>query len=311
MEPAMSDHRYHVRTLNDGTMRRPERRSDNMGAVTVPDLLRRVLPTRTRVSGVLHAPFRRLDPSGWRVRRWQEPVAEPLVLIAIYRSRYAAGVLHVVEQAAAMDADIRLWALDEEAPELADHTLGAGRAPRTELMNELWAARDCHPDATVVLWDDDIVFERSDLAGLLRAVRRSGFDLAQPTHAPGAHRGWRVTYSRYLSIARWVGWVEVGPVVVVRPSVRDQILPFPPDFGMGWGVELVWRDLAVAGGWRLGMVDAVGIHHLAVVGTDYDVVAERARVAGMLRQRGHDIASIQEHRGTWRPWRRHPPWGEP
>lgn len=272
-------------------------------------LARKVLPTRTRVSGALQAPLRWLDPARWwGARRWREPVTGPVVFIGVYRTRHAPDVRAVVAQARALGADVRLWALAAEDPDLAEHTLGVGPGLRTELMNRLWAARPCAPDATVVLWDDDIAFERSDLAGLLRGVRRCGFDLAQPTHAPGAHRGWRFTWSRYLTLARWVSWIEVGPVVVVGPAIRDQVLPFPPGFGMGWGIELLWFEQATAGGWRLGMVDAVGIHHLTVVGTDYDIEPERARAAAMLLERGTGVTALQRCLATWRPWQRTPPW---
>jgi len=277
--------------------------------LTLSDLARTVLPTRTRVNGVLQALPRRADPSYWlRVRRWREPVPEPVVLVGVYRTRHVPDVERVVEQVLRLGGDVRLWALQEVAPTLAAHTLGVGPGLRTDLMNRLWETGPCHPDATVVLWDDDIAFERGDLARLLRAVARGGFDLAQPTHGPGAHRGWKVTYSRYLSIARWVGWIEVGPVVVVAPRIREQVLPFPPGFGMGWGVELVWYDQARALGWRLGMVDAVSIHHLTVVGTDYDVESERARVRGMLAERASRVVELQHHLGTWRPWQRRAPW---
>jgi hypothetical protein len=232
----------------------------------------------------------------------------PIVLIAVYRARHAADVARVVRSAEALGADVRLWALEAEDPRLAAHTLGVGPGLRTDLMNRLWRDRPCDPDATVVLLDDDIAFVRGDLAGLLRGVRRAGFDLAQPTHAPGAHRGWPFTWSRYLTLARWVTWVEVGPVVVVGPKVRDEVLPFPPGFGMGWGIETVWYEHGRDDGWRLGMVDAVSIHHLTVVGTDYDVGPERARVREMLEARGTRVVDLQHCLGTWRPWQRQPPW---
>ena len=237
-----------------------------------------MLPTRTRVNGVLQAVPRKADPSYWlRVRRWRDPLPDQVVLLCVYRTRHVPDVQRIVDEVLRIGGEVRLWALEEEAPLLAAQTLGAGPGQRTELLNRLWEARPCQPDAAVVLWDDDAVFERGDLARLLRVVQRGGFDMAQPTHGPGAHRGWKVTFSRYLSIARWVGWIEVGPVVVVAPRVRDEVLPLPSGFGMGWGIELVWHDQARAGGWRLGMVDAVSIHHLTVVGTDYDVEPERAR----------------------------------
>jgi len=230
------------------------------------------------------------------------------VLLCVYRSRHAGDVAAVVDKALALGADVRLWALEAEDPALAAHTVGVGPGVRTELMNGLWAMGPHEPDATVVIWDDDVAFERSDLAGLLRAVRRGGFDLAQPTHGPGGHRGWPVTFSRPLSLARWVSWIEVGPVVVVQPGWVDRVLPFPDGFGMGWGIELVWHDLTKEG-CRLGMIDAVSIHHLTVVGTDYDAEPERARVRGLLLARSaHGSRELQRCLGTWRPWQRQPPW---
>ena len=40
------------------------------------------------------------------------------------------------------------------------------------------------------------------------------------------------------------------------------LLPFPP-LRMGWGLDAHWAALAVTHGWRVGIVDATPIGHVA------------------------------------------------
>jgi hypothetical protein len=267
-----------------------------------------VLPTRRQVRGAVRRPFRALDPAAWLgPRRWSQPVPSGAALLCVYRPRFAGAVERVARDAQAVGVEVRLWALDDVVPSLRDHTVGSGPGPRTELLNRLFASLPDALHGPVVLWDDDVAFARGDLGQLLRAVDAAGFDLAQPSHGPGSHRAWPFTFSRALTLARRTGWIESGPVVVVGPGRRDEVLPLPDDFGMGWGIEVLWHDLEREG-CRLGIVDAVSIHHLAVTGADYDVLPERARARALLQARGSRVTDQQELHGTWRPWQRQPPW---
>ncbi|HZS12400.1 MAG TPA: hypothetical protein VFA38_09120, partial [Nitrospirales bacterium] len=113
---------------------------------------------------------------------------------------------------------------------------------------------------------------------------------------------------QYWTRARTTTFVEVGPLVVISRPWIERVLPFPESYGMGWALDLAWTDLR-AEGCRMGIVDAVTIRHLAPVGLDYDVCAERLRLERELQRRGlAQIADAHQTVQRWYPWRPLPPW---
>jgi hypothetical protein len=77
---------------------------------------------------------------------------------------------------------------------------------------------------------------------------------------------------------------------------------------MGWGLELDWMDLR-ADGCRLGIVDATPVRHLAPFAAAYSPEEEAAKLERLLAERGAPgWGDLRRTLGTWRPWRRRPPW---
>jgi hypothetical protein len=85
-------------------------------------------------------------------------------------------------------------------------------------------------------------------------------------------------------------FVEIGPMFAVAERSRDLFLPLP-DWGMGWGVELVWWDRAREGA-RLGIVDEVSMRHLSPLFGAYSRPEEEARLDAELVLRG--LRSIRQ-----------------
>jgi hypothetical protein len=102
-------------------------------------------------------------------------------------------------------------------------------------------------------------------------------------------------------VVREVDFVEQGPLVVLSARAQQVLLPLPADLDMGWGVEARWWRLATTHGLRLGIVDAVGMHHLAAAGTAYDRAAAEHFLAREVHAAGLSaISDLQrEHRRTW------------
>jgi hypothetical protein len=120
--------------------------------------------------------------------------------------------------------------------------------------------------------------------------------------------GYRITRRRWLTLARHTTFVEPGPLFVVSAPWIDHILPFPGDFGMGYGLWLLWQDLQKLG-CRLGIVDAVAINHLGTIGSEYNATTESRRLHGLLKARGLSSPSYAQHTlGTWRAWEAEPSW---
>jgi hypothetical protein len=160
----------------------------------------------------------------------------------------------------------------------------------------------------LVVCDDDIIFERGGLRELLALAKACNFGLAQPAHAPGSYVNHAITRARPLTLARVTTYVESGPVVVISPEWRSQVVPFPEELGMGWGVDLLWSDLQKVG-CRLGIVDGVSMRHLAPAARGYDVGPEADRLQAMMKNRGiESLYAFQRTLGAWRAWQKKPPW---
>jgi len=226
------------------------------------------------------------------VRSW-----EPLQLVCIYRRANAPYVQRLVGEVRREHGDAHLWALDQVADALASITVGQGPGSRLTLLNRLIA--QARPSGPLVVCDDDISFADGSLRELLDLCRRARLDLAQPAHALGSQANHDVTHQVKHSVVRRTRFVEIGPLVVIAPRLRGSITPFPEDFGMGWGLDVVWSDL-VREGYRFGIVDRVTLQHHGEIGAAYDDSPEEFRLQEELRLRGYaSVATLHGAVATW------------
>jgi hypothetical protein len=103
----------------------------------------------------------------------------PIVFLLIYRSRNLALVQNLLKQIGP-GADVRLWALEEVAADLADLTVGSGPGGRFDNLNLLYDARPVAEGSWLVVADDDVAFVRGDVIELIQMMRKAGLNLAQP-----------------------------------------------------------------------------------------------------------------------------------
>ncbi|MFA5882546.1 MAG: glycosyltransferase [Acidimicrobiia bacterium] len=260
---------------------------------------------RALVGAPLGAVTRTLARRGGRL---DAGVTRSVLVLCIYRARNAALVAALVDEAASRGWDARLWALDASEPTLAEWTVGAGSGAKFPLLNGLLHEIDLDGYDWVVVADDDFAFDHGSLADVLAVAEAAGLDLVQPAHTERSYRDNEIGVRRPLSVARRTTFVEIGPVFAVRRPWSGQVLPFPADHTMGWGLELEWFDLERRGA-RLGIVDAVPLRHLHPVGRGYAKQDELDRLRARLRERGFEsLADVQRTVGTWRPWQPRPPW---
>jgi hypothetical protein len=230
-------------------------------------------------------------------------------LACVYRKRNAGLVSELVADATRADVAVRLWALDEEAPELAVWTVGTGPGGRLALLNRLLDGAP--PAAPVVVSDDDVRFVHGGLGRLLQIAARGGLDLCQPAHTAQSLATHDITRVHPRSRARLTSFVEVGPMFVVQPSLRPRMLPFPEEFGMGWGLDVVWAAF-VREGFRLGIIDEVTIDHTGAIGADYSTETSEALLADALEGRGlPDMSILNNTMARWPSWSPIAPWQLP
>ncbi|MGH7369196.1 MAG: hypothetical protein ACREK9_22600 [Candidatus Rokuibacteriota bacterium] len=248
------------------------------------------------------------DPTRLRLRSLRKTVAQPAGLICIYRTRYASQVSRLVTDARGLGLEVVLWGLDAVIPSLSRLTIGTGPGARLALLNRLYKALPPSASGQIVVSDDDVEFVRGGLQELLCVAHESDFGLAQPVHAPGSHVNQGITRARPLTLARLTTFVDVGPVLVISRELRSRVLPFPEEFGMGWGLSLLWTDLSRSG-CRLGQVDAVSVRHLAPAGREYEIGPEAERLRAMMKARNiESLESLRRTLAAWRVWQTKPPW---
>jgi hypothetical protein len=148
-----------------------------------------------------------------------------------------------------------------------------------ENLNRLLRAHDLSDFDWVLVLDDDVTLPRGFLDRFLAHAERGGFELVQPAHRRRSHAAWEHTRRRGLG-SRPTTFVEIGPVTAFGGRAKDELLPFPDDVGMGWGLDAHWS----ARGYAMGIVDATPIGHLqAPAGDAYSreraVAAARAFLA--------------------------------
>jgi hypothetical protein len=237
-----------------------------------------------------------LDPSRLALPR-PDPELGAVALVAVYRFRHASRLAALLQQLGP-GTTVRLWCLDEPAEALRAVTVGQGPGTRFELLNRLVAGlpEPLRRDGLIVS-DDDYSFRVGDLHQLLAAGRRLGLDVWQPAHDRSSFANFAFVRRRPGVVWRRTTFVEQGPVLVLSAAAQAVLLPLREDIGMGWGVEIGWARLAAEHALRLGIVDALAIHHLPPVG-GYDRVAEAARLRLMLDNAGLEkLEHLQQELG--------------
>jgi hypothetical protein len=180
----------------------------------------------------------------------------------------------------------------------------AGDQGKFENLNELLRGHPAAGHDWLVLLDDDVRLPRGFLDVFVFLADRFGLSLAQPAHRRRSHAAWDVTRRRPAVVARETQFVEIGPVSALRSVTFEELLPFPP-LRYGWGLDSHWSAVALARGWRMGVVDAVAVDHgMRRIAASYDRGAAVAEARAFLAQRPYTTATdAQRTLVTHRRWR--------
>ena len=230
----------------------------------------------------------------------------PVVLLLVYRVKNVAQVRDLLQQVGP-GTDVRLWALDEVADDLAGLTLGCGPGGRFDNLNLLYEARPVAEGSWLVVADDDVGFVRGDVTELIQAMMKAGLSLAQPGQSL---LGWwtqPLSLSRPFVMATDTNHVEIGPLFAADPQFSKVIVPFPRNAGMGWGVEADWYRLK-SDRYRIGVIDRCRVLHLSPahsypVGPEAERMAERLAAANVT-----SIWQLRSCNRRWWRWQPTPPW---
>lgn len=124
----------------------------------------------------------------------------------------------------------------------------------------------------IVITDDDVGATDGFIDTYIAIAQRADLAISQPAHCFASYASFEITRRRFGSLARTSHFVEIGPLTVLHSRTFSQLLPFPPSRWC-WGIDALWSEIARKNGWRMGIVDATPIQHLAPVGKSYNSAA--------------------------------------
>ena len=122
----------------------------------------------------------------------------------------------------------------------------------------------------LVITDDDVALPAHFLDRYLAAATAGDLVVSQPAHRFRSYTTYDLTRRRRGFVARQTGFVEIGPLTVIRREAFGELIPFPPS-RWAYGIDVLWAKIARDHGWRMGVVDALPIGHLKPVGASYSM----------------------------------------
>jgi len=169
-----------------------------------------------------------------------------------------------------------------------------GDRGKFENLNALLAEHPPQGQDWLVVVDDDVVLPAGFLDAFIFLAEGFGLRLAQPAHRARSHAAWQVTRRRATSVARETSFVEIGPVFALHAATFEKLVPFPA-LRAGWGLDAHWSAIALAHGWKLGVIDATPVRHgLRLVAAAYDRQAAIEEARQFLSGRPYTKASDAE-----------------
>jgi hypothetical protein len=193
--------------------------------------------------------------------------------------------------------------LERSRHELEFASAPVGERGKFENLNALLEHAPAAGHDWLLLLDDDVRLPRGFLDVFVFLAERFDFALAQPAHRWRSHAAWAVTRRRPGVVARQTRFVEIGPVSALRSDTFSELTPFPP-LRFGWGLDANWSAVAVARGWRTGVIDAVPVDHgIRRIAASYDRGAAVAEARAFLADRPYTpAAEAQRTLATHRRW---------
>ncbi len=223
----------------------------------------------------------RVGLGSWR-RRAAVPTPPMSVLVAAVRAPgREADLARVIEH-------ISITACHRVTVGIAD----MGSAGKFDNINQIISTLDLKDFDWLLIIDDDISFDDGILDVLLHFAHAHDLKLSQPAHRFQSHSTYPVTERHLASLARQVGFVEIGPVTLLHRDTFQALIPFP-SLRWAWGLDVFWAQIARQRGWKMGVIDAAPIQHLRPVGGSYSPDAARQEGAEFLQRHAVNISSAE------------------
>jgi hypothetical protein len=248
---------------------------------------------------MLTGTFRRLDRLAVRT-----PIRRVLV-VGVYEAGSRAPEAVAELRRSRHDVRFAYGSRDEEPdPSLRTETVATGLdGLLVDNRNRLLELAGDEPCDWTITIDSDVRLTRNWLDRFIAVCEAYDLVLAQPANTRRSYESYPLTRRSLTALLRETRFVEIGPVAAFRADAARELLPFPDDAGMGWGLDLHWSWLARERGWRMGIVDVAPIRH-EDKGHGNTYAAQRAFEAQERFLAAHPHASRDEALRTLRPHRR-------
>jgi len=191
-----------------------------------------------------------------------------VLIIGIYLTDYTNNTSHLVTQfnkSKIHDVDQKWVAIGKsDIPEpLKELTIfhSKEKIPKFKLLNMIIADIEIKEYDYLIITDDDIAVHDEFIDVYIDSLEKYSLKLAQPSRTKFSYNAHPIVLQNKNIIARTTNFVEIGPVFSFHKSIYTDVLPFPLEAEMGWGLDFIWPKIGEKNNFNLGIVDLIAVDH--------------------------------------------------
>lgn len=191
-----------------------------------------------------------------------------ILVIGIYLTDYSNNTNHLVKQfnnSKIHHVDQKWIAIGKQnIPEqLKDLTVfhSKEKIPKFKLLNMIIDDIDISQYDYLIITDDDIVVHDAFIDVYIDSLEKYDLKLAQPSRTRFSYNAHPIVLQKKNTSARITNFVEIGPIFSFHKSIYKDVLPFPTEAEMGWGLDFIWPKIGEKNNFNLGIVDLIAVDH--------------------------------------------------
>lgn len=201
-------------------------------------------------------------------KKFEKYDSKKILVIGIYLTDYPNLANHLMKQFSNSQihlVDQKWVAIGENSVpiELSQNTILhlKEKTPKFKLLNKILSDIDLELYDYIIFTDDDIAIHDSFIDVYVHIVDKYELKIAQPARTRHSFNIHKIVLQKDNSIARVTNFVEIGPIFSFHSSIFKNVLPFPEDAEMGWGLDYVWPKIAEKNSFKIGIVDLISADH--------------------------------------------------
>lgn len=198
----------------------------------------------------------------------QVGVGKNVLVIGIYLTDYSNQAEHLIAQFSKSkqhNVDQKWIAIGKaNVPHfLAENTILhlKEKTPKFKLLNEIISEIDIEAYDYIIFTDDDIAIHDNFIDVYINVLEKYDLKIAQPSRVAHSFNMHNIVLQRKNCVARVTNFVEIGPIFSFHKSIFQEVLPFPKNAEMGWGLDYIWPKIAEKNNFSIGIVDLITVDH--------------------------------------------------